>query len=50
LRFSASANSGKTDVEIARKPIERGLQTYGKELAAQLENAAAMKYYSSCRK
>jgi hypothetical protein len=26
------------------------LQTDGKELAAQLENAADIKYYSSCRK
>jgi hypothetical protein len=35
--------TGKTDVEIARKPIERVLQTNGKELAAQLENAADIK-------
>jgi hypothetical protein len=42
--------TGKADVEIARKAIERVLQTDGKELATRLENAADMKYYSSCRK
>jgi hypothetical protein len=42
--------TGKTDVEIARKSIDRVRQTGGKELAAQLENAANMKYYSSSRK